>query len=128
MKKDTLIFVADDDRIILTAITRYLHKKGFTNIKSFTNKQDSLLSLVQEQPQLCIIDYLLGEENGWELCKEIQHIVPTATMVLLSGQDDVRLTFQFIREGLRHYIAKDETMFDTLDEILQQLCFYNTHN
>lgn len=126
MKKDSLIFVVDDDEFILTTIAHYLRRQGFTNVQTFTNKHDCLVYLMQRPPQLCIIDYILGNDNGWIFCKEILEIIPNAIVVLLSGQDDVMLTFQFIREGLRHYVTKDETMLDTLEEILMQLNHYNT--
>lgn len=126
MKKDALLFVVDDDVFILSTIAHYLRRRGFGNVHTFTSKHDCLMALQEQKPDLCIIDYILDNDNGWEFCKELTAIVPEATIILLSGQEDVMLTFQLIREGLRHYLTKDETMLDTLSEILEQRGFYST--
>lgn len=58
------------------------------------NGRDALGKLQSEQPSVVLIDHALGEDSGYDLCKQVKQAAPGAAVVMLSSKqhpyDNVR--------------------------------------
>jgi DNA-binding response OmpR family regulator len=68
------IWIVEDDPSIKEAIKIILEEEGYKTV-TFENGEGvrKLLSFGKESPNLILLDILLGEEDGKEICKELKN-------------------------------------------------------
>ncbi len=65
------VLVADDSRLMLMALTRVLQDAGF-NVISASNGQQALSILRQQQVDAVVLDAVMPELGGLEVCRQIR--------------------------------------------------------
>jgi CheY-like chemotaxis protein len=66
------VFLADDDPTMVTLLKTLLEMEGYRVATSMDKKGDILDSIRIEQPEVLLIDILLGECNGMDVVKQIR--------------------------------------------------------
>lgn len=83
------ILVVDDEPGIVRLIQMYLDREGFTTITA-PNGADALTELKDHKPALVILDIMLPDIDGWEVCREIRRTndVPIIMLTAREGDED----------------------------------------
>jgi DNA-binding NarL/FixJ family response regulator len=122
--KDALIYLVDDDLVMLEILDRHLELHHYTNVRRFSNGEDMMAALAIP-PDLAIIDYKLSSDatgiNGYDLFQHIKTHCPDTKIVMLSAQQDGELVIKMIKQGLRDYIIKDSHMLNELTTVLKEV-------
>lgn len=71
MERNKTIMIVDDDKNIAELIDVYLSKDGYKT-KKFYNGVDALREFTKIAPHLIILDIMLPEMDGYEICREIR--------------------------------------------------------
>ncbi len=87
MGKDTIL-VVDDERNIIELARMYLEKDGFTVVGAETGTE-ALRKIETEQPILMILDLMLPELDGWEVCRRVRANSALPIIMLTARDDDV---------------------------------------
>ncbi len=93
--------------------------EAFSNdfvITQFTSAENALPIIAQQSPSVIIFEYLLPGMTGIELFEKIQE--KKSLLIMISSLDDGSMVLQFIQKGVRNYIMKDETLVDSVREVL----------
>ncbi|MCK9212044.1 MAG: response regulator transcription factor [Ignavibacteriaceae bacterium] len=91
MKK---ILLADDEKDILEFLKYNLEKEGFAVITA--NNGEEAISLLNENPDLAILDIMMPKLNGFEVCAKIRENKKTANLPIIfltaksSEQDEIK--------------------------------------
>ncbi|MEE8168805.1 MAG: response regulator [Candidatus Hydrothermarchaeales archaeon] len=103
------ILFVDDEPDILEVFGSILRKEGH-NVTAFDNGRAALEELKKdEKPDLIILDVMMPEMDGWEVCKTIKTNADTKdiTVVMLtvrrSYQDKIKSFYESLADG---HIAK----------------------
>jgi CheY-like chemotaxis protein len=80
-----VVYVVDDERIILDTLAAILNKRGFNALR-FTNPLEALAAAETRKPDILISDVMMPEMNGIELAIQIMSMAPSCRVVLFSGQ------------------------------------------
>lgn len=108
------ILVADDDLFIRELIAIYLKKEGYTVFEANDGVEATNI-LSQRTIHLCIIDVMMPNKNGWELCKEIRELYDLPIlMVTAKGESEDKV--KGFQHGTDDYIVKP---FDTHELIMR---------
>ena len=75
------ILIADDDRNIVELLRLYIEKEGYTTITAMDGKE-ALSAFNREKPDLVILDIMMPEMDGWQVCKEIRKSGETPIIML----------------------------------------------
>ena len=67
------ILVVDDDKNICELLRLYIEKDGFQVVIANDGKR-ALEMFRAEQPDLIMLDIMLPELDGWQVCREIRRI------------------------------------------------------
>ena len=67
------ILITDDDRSIAELMRLYLEKEGYECILAENGKK-ALQKFESESPDLIILDVMMPEMDGWQVCREIRKI------------------------------------------------------
>lgn len=115
-----MIYVVEDDPIYSEFIRRSLLRNPEYKVSTFLSAEDALVAIDKEFPQALIIDYKLPSMSGIELYDKIKSKVnDDHKIIMMSAIDDGNLVLSFIKQGVRDYVIKDESVIDSLEAILE---------
>jgi two-component system, OmpR family, response regulator len=126
---EKLIFIVDDDKVILNLLEyTFKSREGF-EVKTFNSGEDCLLNM-NMSPDLIVLDhlfYLQGKESmsGLETLKQLRKIDLNVPVIILSGQEDISLIREFIKNGALKYIPKEDYFIDVLVESVEKIVSFN---
>jgi len=84
------VLVIDDEPDILYVIQEGLQMKGFQTCVAQTGDEGIRLAL-ETKPDLILLDVLLKDRNGMDVCREIKMKLSVFTpVIIMTGQDDLR--------------------------------------
>ena len=98
------ILIVDDDPNILQVVDYSLKKAGFTVVTADNGKK-ALESFKIEQPDLIVLDILMPEIDGIEVCKEIRK-TSNIPIIFLTSVDDELDRIVGLEIGGDDYITK----------------------
>jgi DNA-binding response OmpR family regulator len=76
------ILVAEDDRDIANLIARYLHKAGWTT-HVVSSGTEALAAAREQQVDVAVLDIMLPELSGLDLCRILRREPATATLPII---------------------------------------------
>ncbi len=87
MSEETILVVDDEPHIIELA-TLYLKNEGYRVI-SATDGAQALEKIETEPPALVVLDLMLPDINGWEVCRQVRAKSNLPIIMLTARSDDV---------------------------------------
>jgi DNA-binding NtrC family response regulator len=116
------ILLVEDDQFYATMLLELLKNAGYENVKHIDNGLECLLQVYEETvPDVIIMDQQLGMVNGVEVLQKIRAYKPDLRVIFMSGQKNVKLAVQSIKQGAMDYIKKDEHTFENLLPVLKKV-------
>lgn len=85
--KDKVILIIDDDPFIGHLIEEILEKEGAVTYKA-SDGNEGLRIFYKRQPDLVILDVMMPQMSGWEVCRQIRQLSETPIMMLTSLSSD----------------------------------------
>jgi DNA-binding response OmpR family regulator len=77
----TRLLLIDDDARLAAMVTDYLRQSGWTVAHAATGA-DGMRALVDEAPELVILDLMLPDADGLDLCRRIKAESSAAVLML----------------------------------------------
>lgn len=107
MQEDIYILVVDDNKENLKVISGYLREKGYKLALAFDGK-NALKILDDNKIDLILLDVMMPEMDGYEVCEKIKQNVATTDIPIIfitakTDTDDVVKVFQ---TGGADYLTK----------------------
>jgi two-component system alkaline phosphatase synthesis response regulator PhoP len=82
------VLIVDDEQNIIELARMYLEQAGFTVI-SASDGATALERIFAEMPNFIVLDLMLPEVDGWEVCKRVRARSETPILMLTARDDDV---------------------------------------
>lgn len=101
---DKLILVIDDDRSIVELVKLYLSNEGFAVEVAHTGRE-GLRLFNQHSPALVLLDLMLPELDGYEVCRQIRRDSNVPIIMMTAKGDDID-TIVGLELGADDYVAK----------------------
>lgn len=79
------IYLVEDDKNLNLILSTYLKKEGWEISSVFTGEE--ALSLINNPPDLWILDIMLPDIDGYQIIKEIKSITPSIPVIFISARD-----------------------------------------
>lgn len=101
------ILVVEDERDILHLVKHYLEKEGF-RVRTATTGPEGLQAARSEHPDLLILDLMLPEMDGLEICKRLRSDQQTASLpiIMLTAKAEESDTVIGLELGADDYVTK----------------------
>lgn len=101
------ILIVDDQAVMLRLVTYALEREGFVTITAQT-AADALAILKSEQPDLLILDLMLPDADGIELCRRIRQELNYVSLpvIILSGRVEIEDKIEALEAGADEYVTK----------------------
>ena len=112
-KNSVRIFVVEDDPTYRKMIEYVLQLNPDFEVHTFENAR-SCMDKLHLRPDIVTLDYSLPDLTGEDVLKRIINTDPNITVLILSGQTDIKTAVGLLRQGAYDYITKDEETKDKL--------------
>ncbi len=116
----TKIFIVEDDPIYVRLIKYVFALDPDHEIFIYSTGKECLDNL-EKKPAIISLDYSLPDMDGKEVLQKIQKIRPDTEVIILSGQNDIAIAVQLLRNGAHDYIVKNEETKDRLLVSIERL-------
>jgi len=98
------ILVVDDEQKIVNIVKAYLEREGYTVVVAYDGR--AALDLARKQaPDLIILDLMLPEISGWEVCR-ILRAESNVPIIMLTARDEDTDKIVGLEIGADDYITK----------------------
>jgi two-component system phosphate regulon response regulator PhoB/two-component system alkaline phosphatase synthesis response regulator PhoP len=102
-----LVAIVDDEPDILELVSIHLERSGF-EVKSYPDASSFLVSLTKRVPDLVILDLMLPDMDGLEICKQLKRddrfgAIPVIMLTARGGETDKVLGLEL---GADDYVTK----------------------
>lgn len=110
------IMVVDDDEKITALIRRSLVFEGYA-VTTANNGADALRRLLEEEPDLLILDVMMPKLDGWEVVRRIREGGLTVPVLMLTARDEVRDRVKGLELGADDYLVKPFALEELLARV-----------
>ena len=115
-----ILLVEDDEEdYILTRQMIIEARGGIDQIDWVTNSERAMLALEQDLPDVVLVDYHLGPENGLDLVQRAVAQEYAVPFILLTGRGSYDVDIQAMQAGAMDYIAKNEANPILLERVIR---------
>jgi len=87
MSRQTIL-VVDDEANIIALARMYLEKEGY-RVESALDGAEAIRKVDERQPTLMVLDLMLPEVDGWEVCRRVRANSDLPIIMLTARDDDV---------------------------------------
>lgn len=98
------ILVIDDEETTVQLIAILLERRGYEVIKAF-RADDGLRKAYRYQPDLVLLDIMMPDMDGWEVCKRLREM-SDVPIIFLTARGEVRDVVRGLEMGADDYIVK----------------------
>src|SRR5688572_8884658 len=101
------ILIVDDQAMMIKLMAHPLEQDGFKIITAMTGVE-ALQKIQSEQPDLVVLDVMLPDTNGIDVCRRIRQVLNLADLpiIILSGQTELSAKIQGLESGADEYVTK----------------------
>jgi len=120
------ILVVDDEKEIVELLELCLSNEGYNVIKCYSGVE-ALKALEDNSINLAIIDLMMPEMDGFELCKKIrtEHLFP---IIMLTAKDEDIDKIMGLTLGADDYVTKPFNVLELMARVKTQLRRYVVYN
>ena len=120
------VLVVDDEREISDLIELYLQNENYEVFKFYSAKE-ALTCIESTELDLAILDIMLPEINGFDLCKKIR-VQYTYPIIMLTAKDEEMDKITGLTLGADDYITKPFRPLELVARVKAQLRRYKRYN
>lgn len=110
------IMLVDDDDTVVETLEFNLSRQGFS-ISIFRNGQAALSGVDQSNPDLIILDWMLPDMVGPEICKVLRSRAVEVPILMLTGRSTPNDVAEGLRAGADDYLAKPFSTVELLARV-----------
>ena len=110
------ILVIDDDDYIRELICTVLKDEGFS-VAEAVNGRDALEKLGEEKIDLCVLDIMMPQMDGYEFCKQARRYYEDMPILMLTAKSEISQKVKGFELGTDDYLTKP---FE-IDELLVRI-------
>jgi two-component system response regulator AtoC len=107
------VFIVEDDPWYGELLKYHLALNSELEVTLFASATECLNNLYQ-RPDVVTIDFNLPDMSGKVLLQRIQAHNDQLPVIVISGQEEIRVALNFIKEGVIDYLLKDDNTHDLL--------------
>ena len=118
------ILIADDEAKIRRIIRDFLTAKGFETVEAEDGAQALHVFAENSDIALAVLDIMMPEMNGWEVCRKIRE-TSDVPVIFLTARGSVDDRVRGLRMGAEDYIVKPFEVVELLARVDVVLRRYN---
>lgn len=110
------IMVVDDDEKITSLLRRSLAFEGY-EVTTASNGMEGLKLLLTADPDMLILDVMMPQVDGWEVCRRVREGGSTVPILMLTAKDDISDRVKGLDAGADDYLIKPFALEELLARV-----------
>lgn len=98
------VLVIDDEETTVQLIGMLLERRGFEVIKAY-RAEEGLRKAYRHQPDLVLLDIMMPDMDGWEVCKRLREM-SDVPIIFLTARGEVKDVVRGLEMGADDYVVK----------------------
>lgn len=98
------ILIIDDEEATVQLMSILLEKRNFETIKAY-RAEEGLRKAYRHQPDLVLLDIMMPDMDGWEVCKRLREM-SDVPIIFLTARSDVKDVVKGLEMGADDYVVK----------------------
>ena len=98
------LLVIDDDSAVTDLLSLLLKSQGF-EVFATNNSAEGLNMIRELQPDLVVLDLMMPEMDGWEVCRSVRQF-SQVPIIILSALNDPSMIASVLDAGADDYLTK----------------------
>src|SRR5688500_392080 len=98
------ILLIDDEETTVRLLTILLEHKGFEVVKAY-RAEDGLRKAYRSQPDLVLLDIMMHDMDGWEVCRRLREL-SDMPIIFLTAKTDTKDIVKGLEMGADDYVIK----------------------
>lgn len=124
MEKEKLVFIVDDENIILSLVEYVIGNQPGISLQTFSTV-DACLAALSMKPDLVVTDHHFGnvgdkKVTGLNLLQAIRKLSADIPVLVLSSHDDPLLKEHYKQEGATEYLTKNDYFVNDLEDAIKK--------
>jgi DNA-binding NarL/FixJ family response regulator len=119
--KPIRVMVVDDHAVIRAGLQMLIeHDRTMTVVAVAGNREETLERAAREQPDIIILDLLLGDDDGLALLPELRETSPNSRVLVLTGLKDSESHRTALHRGAMGIVLKEhaiEVLFKAIKKV-----------
>ena len=99
------ILLVDDHKVFRSVMARAFRSRGYS-VLTAGDYVDALVVVSQSAPRYAVLDLGLPGPSGMEVLRSIKQLVPSTTVVMLTGERSAENEAAAMRLGAARYLTK----------------------
>jgi len=124
MKKLPKIFIVEDNAFYAMLLKNKIFKNKLGKVESFSSGE-SFMDNLFKMPDIVLLDHNLGSMQGVDILKKIKSINPNIQVILLSGQEKMRVAITSLKYGAYDYVEKNDAAFNRIVSLIKRISKFN---
>ncbi len=122
----TELLIVDDEREIAQLVQVYLENEGY-RVRTAGTAAQALALIAEQPPELAVLDVMLPDMNGFDLCRKIreEHLFP---ILMLTAKVESTDKITGLSLGADDYITKPFNPLELVARVKTQLRRYTRYN
>jgi two-component system, OmpR family, response regulator MprA len=112
------VLVVDDDEAVRSALTHALHRDGY-EVSTASDGAAALAELLQLRHDAVVLDVLMPEPGGLDVCREIRARGDDVPILMLTARDLVSDRVAGLDAGADDYLAKPFALEELRARLIQ---------
>ncbi|MBI3521230.1 MAG: response regulator [Bacteroidetes bacterium] len=125
MTHNVKVFLVDDDLLSLNTYRQGLENSGYKNIHLFLNGIICLNNLHQK-PNIIFLNHEINDSSTFDLLKKIKQSLPSAYIILISREENIKVSIGAMKHGAFDYIVKGDDDIRKMNNVIERILSLNT--
>ena len=105
------VLIVDDHAVVRAGLRMLIDQDPDMNVTSVAgNRSEALAAAASDQPNIIILDIVLGDEDGLSLLPELRGVAPHSRVLVLTGLRSSDSQRQAMRAGARGIVLKEHAV------------------
>lgn len=121
LPKHIRVLIIDDDEDDFFLIKDYLGDIRDRHFETYwaSNYSDGLSKITEIKPDICLLDFLLGNKTGLNLLREVRDQGNDMPIILLTGKGDITIDREAMALGATDYLIKMELNTENMERSIR---------
>ncbi|NQX55709.1 response regulator transcription factor [Pedobacter panaciterrae] len=122
MNRKISLAIVDDHPIVVQGLQMILTNNSDINVTGcFTSGSDFIEFLKNNEVDIVLLDIMLPDSNGMDVCKEIKSVSPNTCVLALSNHSERSIVMQMLQNGASGYLLKNVSVQELTNCIYEAL-------
>jgi DNA-binding NarL/FixJ family response regulator len=114
MSAGTRVLIADDHPGILSAVSKYLARRGYDVVALAPNGDDAVREIEKHHPEVALVDIRMPGLDGAEVTRRAARVSPETKIIAFSGYGGTVNVMELLDAGAHGFLMKDAALAEVL--------------